>query len=269
MFYPSAALVGEGLWDETNNFLVIVACTISSANSSGDAHVGDCSFRLSLYHPSVWSTKNRDRAVGQIWTNKTAQRSGTLARSDLGLPVKTSIFQVFRMNTLLFKKEKPIFIGNELYAHSSVKCTGLGGYEEIAESEVEFEKFDSDNVPVNLVISAEGVYDAGTGLLCMVGCRNLLSSNSLDCDIVLNFQFPRLIKTKGDFLKGSMQSTRKQSDPLFFECLNMTSSSSISYEALRSVWRIDLGIAMMLIVSTNVCIFVCFQLYQAIRYSKS
>lgn len=42
-----------------------------------------------------------------------------------------------------------------------------------------------------LQISAEGVYDARTGLLCMVGCLILNSYDSLDCEILLNL-VPRI-----------------------------------------------------------------------------
>ncbi|KAK1405162.1 hypothetical protein POM88_004767 [Heracleum sosnowskyi] len=121
----------------------------------------------------------------------------------------------------------------------------------------------------HLVISAEGVYDARTGNLCMVGCRYLSSNNSLDCEILLNFQFPESSKTDIDFVKGSMQSTRKQSDPLFFQNLNMTSSDFSGSEAQRSFWRIDLEITMVLISKASVCIFVCFQLYHVKRYPNT
>lgn len=45
-------------------------------------------------------------------------------------------------------------------------------------------------------ISAKGICNAETGGLCMVGCRNFGSSNgtstsdSMDCEILVNFQFP-------------------------------------------------------------------------------
>ncbi|KAK1405156.1 Glucan synthase-like 1 [Heracleum sosnowskyi] len=342
MFDPSATLVGEGLWDEKQNSLVIVSCRISSSNSLEDARVGDCSFRLSLYYPSVWSIKNRDKAVGQIWTNKTAQDVGYFGMikfrtSDAYMKVpgfKYEYTEIEKVNKLCPKKAvtraerypsgqsydmrfdmsvqnskyfgwssaEPIFIGNESYAYSSVVISNSrwGGYGDIVETEVEFENVVSDNVPLNvsyklifsstgdvklgaghsslntslnsygqLIISAEGVYDAGTGYLCMVGCRNLGYNNSLDCDILLNFQFPGSMRTKSGFIKGSMQSTRKQSDPLFFEHLNLTSSSFSSTEAQRSLWRIDLEITMVLISNTLACIFVGFQLYHVKSYPNT
>ncbi|KAK1405159.1 Ubiquitin-conjugating enzyme 25 [Heracleum sosnowskyi] len=314
-FDPSATLVGEGLWDEKTNSLVIVACRISSSNSFGDAHVGDCSLRLSLYYPSTWSIKNRDKAVGQIWTNKTAQDVGYFGMikfrtSDVDMKVpgfKYKYTEIENVNKLCPKKAvtrgKRYPRSNESFLYSSLflSNSGWGGSGEIVKSEDEFGNVVSENVPVNvsfklsfwsksnnvkleaghsslnislnsnghLVISAEGVYDARTGYLCMVGCRNLGSNNSLDCEILLNFQFPESIRTEGGFFKGSMQSTRKQSDPHFFQHLNVSSSAFLSYEAHRSLWRIDLEITMVLISTTNACIFVCFQLYHVKRYPNT
>ncbi|KAL1821567.1 hypothetical protein ACET3Z_016436 [Daucus carota] len=345
MFDPSATLVGEGLWDKKTNSLVIVACRISGSNSFGEARVGDCSFRLSLYYPSVWSIKNRDRAVGEIWTNKTAQDVGYFGpikfrTSDAYMKVpgfKYEYTEIEKVNKLCPKKAvkrgerypsgqsydmrfdmsvqnskyfgwgfaEPIFIGNESYSYSAefISNSRWGGDGAIEVSEVEVENVVLNNAPLNvsyklsfsstdavklgadhsslntslnsygqLVISAEGVYDAGTGYLCMVGCRTLSSNNSnnsLDCEILLNFQFPGSVKTKAGFIKGSIQSTRKQSDPLFFRHLNLTSSSFSVAEAERSLWRIDLEITMVLISNTLACIFVSFQLYHVKRYPNS
>lgn len=80
MFDPNTALVGEGSWDEKTNRLLIVACRISNSIIFGSAHVGDCSFRLSLWYPSVWSIRNRNKAMGQIWTNKTTEDVGHFRR---------------------------------------------------------------------------------------------------------------------------------------------------------------------------------------------
>ncbi|XP_063947492.1 uncharacterized protein LOC108217653 isoform X1 [Daucus carota subsp. sativus] len=343
MLDPNTTLVGEGLWDEKTNSLVIVACRTSSSSSSGDAHLGDCSFRLSLYYPSVWSIKTRDKVVGRIWTNKTAQDVGYFDpinfRNSVGFikvpgfkyeyteiekvnklcPTKaltrgerypSGEFYDMRFDMSLQDSEyigggsaKPIFIGNKSYLDYSVFRTNSrqGGNGENVKSEVEFENVVSDNVQLNvsyklgislmsgvksgsgrhsilhtsfrphgyIIISAEGVYDSGTGSLCMTGCRNLAFRNFQDCDIVLHFHFPGSTRAKGGFMKGSIQSTRNQSDPHFFEQLNMTSSASTSSEERQSLWRIDLEITMVLICNMNACILVCFQLYHMKRYPST
>ncbi|KAK1354238.1 zf-RVT domain-containing protein [Heracleum sosnowskyi] len=341
-FNPNSTLVGEGLWDEKTNSLVIVACRITSSNSSGDAHVGNCSYRLRLWFPSVWSIKNRDKAVGQIWTNKTAQDSGYFGRikirtSDLYMTVpgfKYEYTEIEKVNELCPKKAvtkgrrypseqsydmrfdmsvqnskyfgwgyaEPLLIGNKSYVHSPVYMSNSrwGGYGRIIESDFESENAVSDIVSLNvsyslsfswtgevklrtgysslnaslnsygrLVISAEGIYDAETGYLCMVGCRDLGFNHSADCDILLSFQFPESEGSNEGFIKGSMKSTRKQSDPLFFEQLSIQATSFSSFEARRSVWRIDLEITMVLISNTLACISIFFQLYYAKKHPNT
>ncbi|KAJ4843326.1 hypothetical protein Tsubulata_020936 [Turnera subulata] len=79
-------------------------------------------------------------------------------------------------------------------------------------------------------ISAEGIYDINSGSLCMVGCRNLDKSHdqtdNMDCEILLKFRFPTQEKMRKDgSVKGRIQSMRKDSDPLFFEPLRVSSAS--------------------------------------------
>ncbi|WRX29506.1 Protein of unknown function DUF2921 - like 4 [Theobroma cacao] len=117
-------------------------------------------------------------------------------------------------------------------------------------------------------ITAEGIYDADTGALCMVGCRKIrskdqLSQNaSVDCEILLNFQFPPLISNKyGGYIKGSIESTRKESDPLYFNRLHVSSAAYSVEQARQSTRTMDLEITMVLISNTLVCVFVGLQLY--------
>ncbi|KAM2987337.1 hypothetical protein FF2_007518 [Malus domestica] len=71
-------------------------------------------------------------------------------------------------------------------------------------------------------IYAEGIYDPTDRRLCMVGCRNLgpdsqqEADDSVDCEILVNFQFPPTNKKNADVIKGSIESTREESDPLHF-----------------------------------------------------
>ncbi|KAI8557788.1 hypothetical protein RHMOL_Rhmol04G0037300 [Rhododendron molle] len=80
-FDPTTTLVGEGLWDEKKNQLCIVACRfLNSTDSLDNAQVGDCSIRLSLRFPALWTITNRTSILGQIWTNKTANEAGYFNR---------------------------------------------------------------------------------------------------------------------------------------------------------------------------------------------
>ncbi|XP_059664002.1 uncharacterized protein LOC132309736 [Cornus florida] len=83
-FNSNTTLVAEGSWDGKKNRLCIVACRIlNSSDSLGNARVGDCSTRLSLRYPAVWSIKQRG-IVGQIWSNRTVNDSVYFHRISFG-----------------------------------------------------------------------------------------------------------------------------------------------------------------------------------------
>ncbi|OVA07768.1 Protein of unknown function DUF2921 [Macleaya cordata] len=117
-------------------------------------------------------------------------------------------------------------------------------------------------------IAAEGIYDTKTGGLCMVGCRNLwlnhqksTRSDSMDCDILINVQFPPLNAKKGETVKGSIESTRGKTDHLYFQRLELSSTAIYTNQARESIWRMDLEITMVLISNTLACVFIGLQLF--------
>ncbi|KAL2247525.1 UNVERIFIED_CONTAM: hypothetical protein Sindi_2604800 [Sesamum indicum] len=120
-------------------------------------------------------------------------------------------------------------------------------------------------------ITAEGVYSAETGFLCMVGCRKLLShdqnsrSISRDCEILVEVEFAALNGKTDGRTKGTIRSTRAKDDPLHFEDLSMSSSVFYTEMAEQSIWRIDLEITMVLVSNTFSCIFVVLQLLHVKR----
>jgi hypothetical protein len=76
-FNPNMTLIGEGSWDESKNQLLIVACRfLGMTQSFADAHLGDCSMKLSLRFPAAWSIKGASSIVGQVWSNKTQNELG-------------------------------------------------------------------------------------------------------------------------------------------------------------------------------------------------
>ncbi|WVZ00099.1 hypothetical protein V8G54_026168 [Vigna mungo] len=125
---------------------------------------------------------------------------------------------------------------------------------------------------LSVMISAEGVYDAGAGNLCMVGCRGLISNSliptahSVDCEIVVKFQLPPLDAKNGIFIKGSIESTRKNSDPLYFKTLELSSSAFYIEAAEKVVWRMDMETIMVLISTTLACVFVGLQIYHVKKH---
>lgn len=124
--------------------------------------------------------------------------------------------------------------------------------------------------PVN--VSAEGIYDAEAGTLCMVGCRNLgsknqiPSTNSMDCEVIVKFQFPPLdAKNKGGYIKGSIESMRESSDPLYFKKLDVISAAFYTAEASQILKKVDMEVIMILLCTTLACVFVGLQLYHVKR----
>ncbi|XLT31839.1 uncharacterized protein [Arachis hypogaea] len=119
-------------------------------------------------------------------------------------------------------------------------------------------------------LTAEGIYDAQGGTLCMVGCRkvslkNATNTYSLDCEIMVNFQFPPLGTTDGRRIRGSIESTRKKSDPLYFKPLDLSASTNYMISLRRNAWRMDMEVIIALISTTLACVFVGLQLYHVRR----
>ncbi|TXG66972.1 hypothetical protein EZV62_008247 [Acer yangbiense] len=122
-------------------------------------------------------------------------------------------------------------------------------------------------------IFVEGIYDAETGSLCMVGCRYLglnnqtLKNDLMDCEIRVSLQFPSLnAKKDGVYIKGSISSARKKSDPLHFESVSVSSAAFYTKIERQSIWRMDMEILMVLITNTLACIFVVFQILYVKRH---
>lgn len=200
---------------------------------------------------------------------------------------------------------KPIAVGDDLYqgntviiseweevGHSDVIDEGEGNtnstslmnisYNIILYSFSEFKtQFSSLNYSLNpegsLEITAEGIYDAERGLICMVGCRQLYPysySNqstfrqSLDCEILVNLEFPPQDSRHNSYIEGTIQSTRSKSDPLYFDRLNISSYYYSVLQAKESIWRMDLEIIMVLISNSLACIFVVLQIFHVKKHPE-
>lgn len=128
-------------------------------------------------------------------------------------------------------------------------------------------KFGTGVSSTEVKISAEGIYNRNTGVLCMIGCQHLKSTNkilikneSLDCEIMVNVQFPPLNAKGGESLKGTIESTRQKSDPYYFDPLQLSSYSIYTSQADASIWRMDFETIMVLVSNTLACVFVGLQL---------
>ncbi|XP_059663999.1 uncharacterized protein LOC132309732 [Cornus florida] len=334
-FNLSTRLVAEGSWDGKKNRLCIVACRIlNPSDSLGNARVGDCSTRLSLRYPAVWSIKQRLGIVGQIWSNKSENDSGYFPRIRFGgssrhilgasglkyeytemdrvkklCPVKkpsknkglrypsgNSYDMRFDMSVKDSKGRTawgsafPVSVGDQFYEREYGQTLEIAIAVEPS-SKVEIEA--NPSTPFNISykirlnpladgisnvssdgqeeISAEGMYNEETGHLCMVGCKKLgsyIQESKMDCEILLKFQFSPVNAKKGGFIKGSIESTRKHSDPLFFDHLDFSSTAFYTVEARRSIWRMDLEITMALISNTLACVFAGLQLFYVKKHQN-
>ncbi|KAF8029957.1 hypothetical protein BT93_E2391 [Corymbia citriodora subsp. variegata] len=117
-------------------------------------------------------------------------------------------------------------------------------------------------------IFAEGTYNNETGHLCMMGCRYVTQSGaevykngSMDCEIQINIQLHPLTGKGNEEIKGTIESTRARSDPLYFGKLDLVSSSIYVEQANESIWRMDLEIVIVLVSNTLACVFVGLQLF--------
>lgn len=123
------------------------------------------------------------------------------------------------------------------------------------------------NMPTDLhhqiEMTAEGVYSAETGDLCMVGCRKLVN-NSWDCEILVKIQFPPF-DARGGLITGTIESTRAKTDSLHFDELIIQSAAYYTEVAEESIWRMDLEITMVLVSNTLACIFIGLQIFHVKR----
>lgn len=350
-FDPNRTFVAEGYWDDKLNQLFIVACRfLNSAESLANAYIGDCTTRLSLSFPSIWSIRQNRNIVGKIWSKKAVNDSGYFDKIHFqnsensfitvqGLKYEYS--SINRARELCWPKWKPqkskgkkypseysydmqfnirvhrsnanssrgyatpLSVGDQFYLqylyrkHPSNSSTSRPLVQEIFSPNRQVNI--SYKIGIRLLpgetfggqvyspdisrssyegveISAEGIYDSKTGQLCMVGCRSIVSKNlssmndSIDCEILLNFQFPRSnANPKGNegYIKGSIKSMRVESDPLYFEPMEVHSVSYSAVAVKKSISKMDWEITMALTFNTLACIFLGLQLLHVKKHPEA
>ncbi|KAL3848638.1 hypothetical protein ACJIZ3_010520 [Penstemon smallii] len=312
-FVINSTFIAEGSWDGKNNRVFIVACPILNSAIN-------CTLRLSLRYPSVWTIINEGKVVGQIWNNRTLVKlTSTYGNEVLALPgLRYTYTKLDRVRQLcpLKKLEKskkgnvypdgssndmrfdlsvqnsnawgyalPIFVGNEFYERTQVlvAMSPESGAQFATISEPEkstspifnisykiriittFPRINnsSNKRHVKVELNAEGVYNGETGHLCMVGCKK--SNKSLDCEILVNFEFVPLNGKGGGLIKGTIRSMREKTDPLYFKDLSVSSTAFSQTAARKSIWRMDFEITMVLISNSLLCIFVGIQILHVKR----
>ncbi|KAL0301173.1 UNVERIFIED_CONTAM: hypothetical protein Sradi_6394100 [Sesamum radiatum] len=304
-FGLDSTLIGEAVWDDKNHQLVLVMCRVLNPVS----HLGVGKIDVRSYDGNVvvfpwlrYEYTELERARGSCPVKKPGKKGNVY-------PDRRSYDMRFGMSVNDAKCKQfgwgfatPISIGDELYKtrnmHVAVDSMAAApGFADISAPETSVRKgplnisyqisinhfreaesselFRALNRSMNLrrlvEITAEGVYNAETGHLCMVGCRKLLShdqnsgSISRDCEILVEVEFAALNGKTDGRTKGTIRSTRAKDDPLHFEDLSLSSSANYTKMAEQLIWRIDLEITMALISNTLSCIFVVLQLFHVKR----
>ncbi|RDY02225.1 hypothetical protein CR513_14340, partial [Mucuna pruriens] len=331
-FYPNTTLVAEGMWDEKENRLCVVACRFLNLTESWVyPNVGDCKIRLSLRFPAVLSLRNRSTVLGQIWSDKEVGEPGYFSRVGFHGSAKVSrslhgfqykyaetgrvrkscaekmdarekgntypdgYFSGMAFSMLLTNSKgqvaqgysSPLSVGDQIYSGQSygiptvltperLKAHGIQSVNYSNLLNVSYTMsfnpppdfmFGREVLSAKVKIGAEGIYNRNTGVLCMIGCQHLRSTakiliknESLDCEIMVNVQFPPLNAKGGESLKGIIQSTRQKSDPYYFDPLQLSSYSINRSQADASIWRMDFELIMVLVSNTLACVFVGLQL---------
>lgn len=100
-------------------------------------------------------------------------------------------------------------------------------------------------------------------MFLQIGCRSLV--DSMDCEILIKLQFPPLDYSNKarDSIKGSIESLRKRSDPLYFDSLKVT---TVPFQTARSIWRLDSKLTLVLVSSTLSCIFAAWQIFHVKKH---
>ncbi|TKY66532.1 hypothetical protein E2542_SST09408 [Spatholobus suberectus] len=154
-FNPNATLVGEGWWDEEKNQLCIVGCHfLGMEESMASVHVRDCSTRMSLRFPKIWSIKDASSIEGQIWSNKTVGDSGYFKRMIL----KSFQYQRIEISGIKYEYSQLDKVRKMFPRQEPLKNKGIK-YPDVYSSDMRFD--------MSVRISKRRV---AVGLFCSIGC---------------------------------------------------------------------------------------------------
>jgi hypothetical protein len=113
------------------------------------------------------------------------------------------------------------------------------------------------------LITAEGVYDYKTGVLWMIGCREL--EGSTDCQTLITVQFASLDARVLEHGKGVMSSLREKTDGLYFNKIDFNLYGKYTEDISESISRMDMESVMLAVSTTLPCVFTVLQILHAKR----
>uniref|UniRef100_A0A1J3JRP8 RING-type E3 ubiquitin transferase n=1 Tax=Noccaea caerulescens TaxID=107243 RepID=A0A1J3JRP8_NOCCA len=183
-------------------------------------------------------------------------------------------------NVLRSARASPKFVGDRLIPGQAVGLTGVPmNVNSVTKSFTNITyriRFLSPVSESRGDIYAEGTYDRDTGELCMVGCQSVrvrstvaMLNQAVDCSLAIKIKFSPIDSNSDDRLKGTIESTREKTDPLYVGRMEVLSRSIYVHQAKESVWRMDLEVAMVLISNTLSCLFVGMQLYHMKKHQEA
>ena len=89
--------------------------------------------------------------------------------------------------------------------------------------------------------------------------QNSTTNGSLGCETRIKVQFPPLHAEQAEIAKGAIESRRSQSDPLYFESLQLSSNLITTTQAKESIWKMKLEITMVVICCGGLIFGVLFR----------
>ncbi|CAH2078349.1 unnamed protein product [Thlaspi arvense] len=188
-------------------------------------------------------------------------------------------------NVLRSARASPYFVGDGLYRDLLVRGQGAGVAGIPMNVNGVTKSFTNITYRIRFLnpvsesrgdIYAEGTYDRDTGELCMVGCQTLgikstvaMGKETVDCSLAIKIKFSPIDSRSDERLKGTIESTREKTDPLYVARMEVLSRSIYVHQAKESVWRMDLEVGMVLISNTLSCLFVGMQLYHVKKHQEA
>uniref|UniRef100_A0A7N2LHD1 DUF2921 domain-containing protein n=1 Tax=Quercus lobata TaxID=97700 RepID=A0A7N2LHD1_QUELO len=274
---PNATLIAEGAWDEKDNQFWGVACRILA-----NASIGDCLIGSSLRFPAVLSLRNWRSTEGEIWSKKDVNDSEYFGRIGFRSWERPLTPKILDMRILKLRKNtegkvasgflRPQFVGDVLYVQQdelkSNNSRILNMSYRIGFTPPPDFRFGANAIYKFVHISAKGIYDRDTGLLCMIGCwhldfqlndQNMIKNGSLDCETRIKVQFPPLHAEQAQIAKGTIERRRLKLDLLYFESLRLSSNSITTAQAKESIWKMKLEITMVVICCGGLIFGVLFR----------
>ncbi|MFQ6641267.1 hypothetical protein Gotur_016543 [Gossypium turneri] len=297
----NTSLIGEGSWDAKSNRLCIIACRIYDASSSLEkAQIGDCTTRMKLRNEGGFFDMIEFRntapyggiqlqGLKYVYTEmdevkKSCPKKNSRTNSSMEhYPDGYSGDMSFSMSIINGSKgsigwgySNILAVDDQQYQRfpsllpSSSSKPKSSGVESDSSSGLLNVSYKISIPPLSLEL--DGVYDTTTGSLCMVGCRRSrldsksFSSHSIDCDILVQVNFLPLNSRKINNIKGSIESTRENTDSLYFKPLQILGTTNSRSWGAESIWRMDFEMIVSVVSNTLAIIFVAFQIFHVRKH---